>query len=224
MNPRPRFLRFSLLLLLIAWLTASPQSPTNDPGRLFPVVKDGKWGYIDKTGKMVIAPQFDATDGFSEGLANVRVGQKWGYIDKTGQMVIPPQYDDGNLFSEGLAPIMVGNKAGYSDQGGKIIIAPQYDGNGRFSEGLAAVGVGDKWGFIDKTGQLVIPLLYFRAPVNLESRFPIPEFSEGLVGVGTGGLHSNRTDGYIDTGKTVVPPQYDDADKFSEGLAGCASL
>jgi len=34
-----------------------------------------KWGYIDKTGKMVIEPQFDIdiADDFHEGLARVRV-------------------------------------------------------------------------------------------------------------------------------------------------------
>src|SRR5262249_43054146 len=40
-----------------------------------------KWGYIDKTGKVVISPQFDSAGIFSEGLACVRKGRKVGYID-----------------------------------------------------------------------------------------------------------------------------------------------
>ena len=51
--------------------------------------KTGKWGYIDKQGKMVVNPQFDCDwvcSGFSEGLAAVRVGDdktgKWGYISR----------------------------------------------------------------------------------------------------------------------------------------------
>src|SRR5205823_2011220 len=39
-----------------------------------------KYGYIDKTGKIIIPPQFDFTDKFSEGLARVKIGNRWGFI------------------------------------------------------------------------------------------------------------------------------------------------
>jgi hypothetical protein len=35
------------------------------------VLVDGKWGFIDKTGKMVIPTRFDANREFAEGLAPV---------------------------------------------------------------------------------------------------------------------------------------------------------
>ena len=57
---------------------------------LFPVRVNGKAGFIDKTGKPVIKPQFDDTYGFHEGLAQVKIGDKWGYIDKTGRYVWKP--------------------------------------------------------------------------------------------------------------------------------------
>ena len=51
-----------------------------------------KWGYIDKTGKIVIQPQFSQAGTFSEGLATVLIenGTKKNYvmIDKTGKIVI----------------------------------------------------------------------------------------------------------------------------------------
>ena len=46
--------------------------------------KDGKFGYIDRTGEMIIPPQFDRAMGFVEGLGRVGIGDKHGYIDKTG--------------------------------------------------------------------------------------------------------------------------------------------
>jgi hypothetical protein len=52
-----------------------------------------KWGYIDVTGKMAIALQFDDARDFSHGFAAVQIGKKWGFIDKTGQIVIAPQFD-----------------------------------------------------------------------------------------------------------------------------------
>jgi hypothetical protein len=51
-------------------------------------VKIGKkWGYIDKTGKVVIHPEFDDARNFSAGLAEVRIGERWILIDKMGKYV-----------------------------------------------------------------------------------------------------------------------------------------
>ena len=49
-----------------------------------------KYGYIDKSGKVVIEPQFDYVRDFSEGLAVVEKDGKWGVIDKNGKVVIEP--------------------------------------------------------------------------------------------------------------------------------------
>ncbi|GAH30691.1 unnamed protein product, partial [marine sediment metagenome] len=80
-----------------------------------------KWGYIDKTGKWVITPQFQWAGSFSEGLAAVRIEGKWGwgYIDKTGKWVIEPQFNMASRFSEGLAVVKSEGKKGYIDKTGK---------------------------------------------------------------------------------------------------------
>jgi len=64
---------------------------------------DKKWGFIDKTGKIVIEPAFVNAESFSEGLAKVCLSYRldknniityiqWGYINTTGEVVIelPP--------------------------------------------------------------------------------------------------------------------------------------
>jgi hypothetical protein len=51
----------------------------------------GKSGFIDRTGKVVIAPQFDDCTSFTDGLAAVMVGGKLGYIEHTGKYVWEPQ-------------------------------------------------------------------------------------------------------------------------------------
>ena len=50
------------------------------------VNKDGKWGYIDKSGKAVIPIIYDNTCSFSfgEGLVSVNKDGKWGYIRQVG--------------------------------------------------------------------------------------------------------------------------------------------
>ena len=62
------------------------------------VKKDGKWGFIDKNGKVVIEPQYDFAEPFSEGLGKVKKDGKWGFIDKSGKVVIEPQFDDVECF------------------------------------------------------------------------------------------------------------------------------
>ena len=56
--------------------------------------KDGKYGYIDTTGKVVIPCQYDDAWSFSEGLARVWKGEKTGFVDKNGKEVIPCEYDE----------------------------------------------------------------------------------------------------------------------------------
>src|SRR6218665_1099648 len=99
----------------------------------------GYYGYIDKTGKMAIEPQFDDAGDFKEGLAMIRMGNKWGYADKTAKIAIKPQCDEAGYFKKGLAMILTGNKRGYAERTGKIAIKPQFDDAAHFQEGLAAI-------------------------------------------------------------------------------------
>ena len=87
---------------------------------LFPYLdKKGKIGFIDKSGKTVIEPQFKKlgldmsvecqTKGyvrvFCDGLAAVSNGRKWGFINRKGDYVIDPKFDEAYAFSEGLAAV-----------------------------------------------------------------------------------------------------------------------
>lgn len=191
--------------------TPAPTNTQAIPKKLLGVIVGGKVGYIDRTGKLVINPQYDSLSEFSEGLALVCVGQcdqehwqgyryikggletepleqtfKYGYIDETGKMVINPMFESAEAFSEGLAGVCVGHACYYSRPSDK----PKEDG---------------KWGFIDKTGAIVIPPQFKHVNV----------FHEGLAAVSIGDKW-----GFIDkTGKFVINPQYDSAREFDNGIA-----
>lgn len=66
------------------------------------VKQNGKWGFIDRKGNVVITPQFDSTDKFSGGIACVSLNGKQGLINKTGKFVIPAEYDMIEVTSEDL--------------------------------------------------------------------------------------------------------------------------
>ena len=183
----------------------------------------GMWGYINKSGKLVIPLKYDWAGSFSEGLANVKLYGKFGFIDKSGKVVVPFEYDDAGAFSEGLARVCLFKRIHIDN-----------------------IGMDYLWGFIDKSGDTVIPHLYYRVsdfheglanignaiitisePLidksNKWVQWPFREyygdwyFTEGFARVCS---HSNHKWGFIDKSKkSVVPPKYDEARHFSEGLA-----
>jgi len=71
-------------------------------------VKDrtsGLWGYIDRQGQWVIAPQFDAAYSFSDGLAGVNLGGKRGFLAPDGSFAVAPQFVDFTRAGGGVAAV-----------------------------------------------------------------------------------------------------------------------
>lgn len=116
-----------------------------------------KMGFIDKTGRFAIEPQYQEAGDFHEGMAAVQVDDKCGFIDKTGKMVIPPQFYGVGNFSDGLALFVnFERKQGFIDKSGEIILGPYDAVLTPFEDGLALVGDGDDMYYIDKSGKRVL--------------------------------------------------------------------
>jgi len=148
----------------------SESSPSNK-NKLVSVKVEGKYGFKDEQGRMIIEPQFTDIMGFSEGLSavatgtktekinslNITVGKDWGYIDTKGNWIIRPTFEYAGNFSEGLANVRVNNKYGYIDKTGQFIIKPQFRNARIFTEGLAVIISEDKkYGYINKDGSIAI--------------------------------------------------------------------
>jgi serine/threonine protein kinase len=87
--------------------------------KLAAVKLNGKWGYIDRSGKEVIPFKFDEAWFFSQGLAAVKSNDKWGFIDENGVLVIPYKYSMGAFFeSDGYAKVYFNNKRLRIDKNG----------------------------------------------------------------------------------------------------------
>ena len=55
--------------------------------------KNGKYGYINEKGEVVIDFIFEDANGFKYNLAAVKLNDKWGFIDLSGQFQIEPKFD-----------------------------------------------------------------------------------------------------------------------------------
>lgn len=144
---------------------------------------NGKYGFIDPKGAVVINFQFDEVGDFSEGLAWVRVGRSTvngihnpgscGYIDQSGKFVIQSQFAEAGNFSEGLAPVAFWdrNGRGYIDRSGKLVIPARYIWVEPFSEGLARACyevTSTSWFcfYIDHSGRTAISSLQALGPFS----------------------------------------------------------
>lgn len=184
---------------------------------LFPIRQNGKFGYINTTGNIVIAPQFsrgdfDESRHFAEGLQPVWVGDKAGYMNASGKMVIETKFSLARAFSEGLAAVRSGEapwKWGYIDKSGLFAIQPQFDEANIFSDGIAPVVVGGQVGYIDKSGAFLM---------QPRSRSYSPQhstFTADLACVEVDGRW-----GFIDKqGKIAIEAQFGEASSFHDGLA-----
>lgn len=144
---------------------------------LFPVVKAGKWGYINAAGRLVIPFQFDQAGAFSDGRALVIKGDNLGYIDVSGKMVIPAQFAAGGNFSNGiaLAQSRSGGRIHIIDRQGKILGRGVAETFTEVADGLVRQknmnNLLGRWGYLDSTGKYQIAPLYEKAAA----------FSEGLA-------------------------------------------
>ncbi len=168
-------------------------------------LRGGTYGYIDKTDRFVIVPEFEDASNFSEGLASVKIGDKWGYINKAKEIIINPAFDRAFEFNNGVARVVIKSKIRYINKSGNFINIQSYYYGSEFSEGLASVKANGRYGFIDTTGNMVIQPTYLAAE----------NFSEGLACVKIRGKW-----GFINKEENrVIKPKYDFARGFDNGLA-----
>ena len=95
--------------------------------------RDTLTGFIDRTGKFVIAPKYSDVDSFSDGLAQFRLDGEWAYLNKQGEIALKTKFSQARDFVKGLAWVQEGHmnlktfkgeKYGYIDKTGKVIWKP----------------------------------------------------------------------------------------------------
>ena len=131
--------RVHMVLLALCLLLAGCGGQKTDEVDLKPVCIDGKWGYTNAKGELVIDAKYNMAYAFYEGLALVTDDPNklfWKYIDTNGNQAIDDQYGKAGNFSMGLAMVMIAGKCGYINKKGEIVIEPQY----QFARAFAGFG------------------------------------------------------------------------------------
>jgi hypothetical protein len=150
-----------------------------------------QYGFLNLKGNIVIKPDLDFADDFSEGLAVFGVKDPrgneykllYGYMNKKGKIVLPAIYDKAYNFSDGLADVFIGDTLFFIDKKGNKILrfrskfnsdynsfGDMFDYTHGFKNGIAIIIQNNKFAWIDKKGNYVIPPLYIGSnlgsPVN----------------------------------------------------------
>lgn len=136
---------------------------------------NGLWGYMDREGRVRIAPQFKSAQAFSQGLAAVQQRRnpssdcncdqdsdepKWGFIAPDGQWVIEPKFYNAGDFSQGLARVLVPRTNSmdniFIDRQGRQALPGQFAQAQSFAGSLALVESADyQQSFITRSGKTV---------------------------------------------------------------------
>ena len=125
---------------------------------------EGKYGAIDKSGKLRIPNKYTILKDFGEGLAFEKHKERHffkeialsQFIDKSGQSVISGKWIDARSFSEGLVAVKDEKGLwGYIDKNGRIVIPFMWAEAFDFDNGIAYVkDFKENKFFIDKDGNL----------------------------------------------------------------------
>lgn len=85
------------------------------------VEKDGRTGYVDLEGKLVIPMLFERGYQFTQGLAAVKHNGMWGYIDTKGEVYMPFVFDVASPYHWGRAEVVFNGNTSKVDLTGRCV-------------------------------------------------------------------------------------------------------
>ena len=167
--------------------------------------RDGRFGFLDTGGNMVLDLRFSAALGFSCGLAGVKLqGNEWRCVDREGRVVSTRGYHEFYPHSDGYAAVRRDRTWGYIDERGEEPFGMDFQRTYDFICGLGVVVRDGRWNFLTRDGRMV-------SRKGWDGAFAP---SEGLAS-----YRQNGGFGFVDRdGETVTGPIFDSVLSFSEGM------
>lgn len=151
-------------------------------GRALVKTSQGKYGYVDTRGKLVIPPVYSEASDFSEGKALVGISDRQGrigfqVIDTKGNVLFALRYSDAlyaDRYTEGrlLFYSQAVRQWSYLDDEGytRLFLSDSLRGALPFNRGVAVVASQGGYGLIDREGELVLSPCYREVSVVADKR------------------------------------------------------
>lgn len=162
---------------------------------LIGVKRDGKFGFVDRRGRLRIANRYDSIGEFHHGMAPVQLLGKWGFINTADQIVVQPNFEQVDDFTDGTARVSVRGKWGIVNSTGQILLPVRYDSLHRLPTGHWLVGENNRYGLADHRGNLLIDARFEQLQVMSDNAVRVEQ--NGKFGV------------ISHEGLSIVPIQYD---------------
>jgi hypothetical protein len=141
------------------------------------VRNNGKYGFIDKTGKEIVPPIYDFASDFKNGESKVKYKNQYRTINSEGKVVEKFDIEQGfsvdatklpaktkknttRAFNDKYVQFMKKGKWGLKDMSGKEVIPPIYNAFKEFGNELIQVKKNRKWGLIDMSGKEITKIKY----------------------------------------------------------------
>ena len=168
---------------------------------LLSIKKEGKYGFTDTSGKVVIEPVYDDAESFQEGYALVEKNNVYGYINKVGRVKIDFTYEDASSFFQ-QAAIVRKNKETYLIDHAEKKVSGIYDEIADFADHTAIVKKNNAYGAINQDGEEIIKPTFLY----------LSDFSENVAS-----FMQNNTYGFINKqGFTVIAPLFNWVSAFKD--------
>jgi len=195
------------LLISILFATTCQIDKYNDDD-LFKIKMGKYYGFIDKSGNMIIEPKFNSCGIFSEGLAYARVDSLMGFINYDGEFEIKFINTSKNVLLDN-SDTLISNWKEFQEVFQLKNYIP-FESSDAFYDSTRGYKVKKR-----NTNSF----FYWDVMKNENNMPPITEikFKNGLAPFYDNGTYKF---GYINTdGKYVIPPKFATAFSFKEGLA-----
>ena len=165
------------------------------------VMRNGKYGLIDLSGKVLLEPEYDSIEPMLEernSLITVKDGKR-GLVSSTGSIIIENEYDDitalTSKYEDGYIVRNSENKVGVIGTNKKILVPIEYDDIKHvYSDNIYIVKQGDVWKIINTSDNTENAFNYDNAT----------QINAGYIVVERAGQYGLVTS----TGEEVIAPQY----------------
>jgi hypothetical protein len=117
----------------MSWIVPEGDNMARFAGNgLISVFSNGKFGYVNFKGELVIPYIYDQFSIFREGRCIIKKNGFYGFIDTLGNTVIPFEYDGGENFTNDTAIMLKQGKLGMINSQNEILVEFVYDKISRY--------------------------------------------------------------------------------------------